>query len=792
MKRIGSVRFYRFLLGAGMMAMSCSALAQDATTTSLTSALNPSIYGQQVTFTAQVTTSGAHSPTGTVDFTSSIAGALGSATLSGRTVTQIASGNYHTCAVLSDSTAACWGRNDYGQLGIGTSGAAQSLPVMVRNMNGTADLTGVRAITAGSEYTCALLTDGSVACWGGNQYGRLGRGAGTQQSLPVRVRSTDGTADLANVESIDAGAFHACAGLTGGTAVCWGLNDWGQLGDGTSGAGNTSPLPVQVIGTAGGTLTGVQNIAAGEYHTCALLRVGNIACWGYNSNGQIGDDTTPGPVTFRPQPGLVLDAFGTAPLQGARAVAVGAYHSCAWWFNGNTRCWGQNLAGQLGNGTTMDSSRPVSVQDSDNISWLGAESMTANGNHTCAILRDGSMVCTGENYAGQLGNGQSGQNRSLPVAVRNPANTGSLTDVQSIAQGLQQTCAVLTNGTATCWGDNTSGQLGTGDQINRSLPTPVSIPTASTASLTTTTAQLAGGAHSITASYGGDADNAASDNTAAPLSQVVDAAATTASLASSATTVRYGTPVTLTATVSVQDPVTSPVVPVGQVIFRAGVDVPLPNTSLDGSGVASVTTSAIPVGARTILADFLASDYRNFDSDFGSAHTSVTVLKAVTATALTSVTPASATYGQNVTLSAQVSVTDGGGTPGGLVEFHVGAMTVSAFPNGAGVATASVTVPTGSYSVTASYVEDASFLGSESTALPLVVSPGTSTVTLSSAPGPIAAAGQSLTLTATVGGPSPLPGVAPSGTAAYASTPWPAPPITSRWMARAARPEPIC
>ena len=177
----------------------------------------------------------------------------------------------HTCALLSDGTAKCWGYNGYGQLGDGTT-SNRYIPVSVSG------LTNAVAIASGAYHTCALLSNGTAKCWGLNNYGQLGDGSTSNRYTPVSVSG------LTNAVAIASGEYHTCALLSDGTAKCWGRNNYGQLGDGST---SNRYIPVSVSG-----LTNAVAIASGEYHTCALLSDGTAKCWGLNNYGQLGDGTT--------------------------------------------------------------------------------------------------------------------------------------------------------------------------------------------------------------------------------------------------------------------------------------------------------------------------------------------------------------------------------------------------------------------------------------------------------------------------------------------------------------------
>ena len=261
-------------------------------------------------------------------------------------VTAIASGQYHVCAITTASGAICWGDNGEGELGNG--GAVYT---------GVADVTGLSSgvgeITSGSYYTCALTTGAAQMCWGEGGNGQLAAGTTTTgTTTPIASLDPAGTAPLTNMLSTAAGYDSACGVVNDGTVLCWGDNSSGELGDGSVSAGN-SFLPVQVVSTSGsGTLGNILELGTGENFTCSVNTTGGVVCWGSNSSGQLGFSGT----TFYDEPKPTQNLSS-----GAIEIAAGYHHACAITKAGRVECWGSNSTGQLGNGTTTDSTAPVTV-----------------------------------------------------------------------------------------------------------------------------------------------------------------------------------------------------------------------------------------------------------------------------------------------------------------------------------------------------------------------------------------------------------------------------------------------
>jgi len=253
-------------------------------------------------------------------------------------VTTLSVGTKHACALVKGGGVKCWGVNAEGQLGDGTTIDRQS-PVDVMGLT-----SGVAAISVGGMHTSALLTNGGVKCWGHNGSGELGDETTIDRLTPVDVVGL-----TSGVSAISAGFYHTCVLLTNGGVKCWGSNWDGRLGDGTTA---TRLIPVDVVGLT----SGVAAVNAGggflRGHTCALMIDGSVKCWGNNTYGQLGDGTTEQCLT-------PVDVVGLS--SGVTAIAVGAYHTCALTTSGGVVCWGSNLHGTLGRGTSAFQTTPVDV-----------------------------------------------------------------------------------------------------------------------------------------------------------------------------------------------------------------------------------------------------------------------------------------------------------------------------------------------------------------------------------------------------------------------------------------------
>jgi alpha-tubulin suppressor-like RCC1 family protein len=401
----------------------------------------------------------------------------GSGGARGPVVSQIVAGADHSCAIVRDGKALCWGRNQYGQLGDGTT-ANRLAPAAVVQAPGGPPLAGVQALALGASHSCARLSEGEVRCWGFNGEGQVGDGTVTIEPphgklTPVPVARSPGGPPLTGVEALALGASHSCARLSEGEVRCWGDNAFGQLGE--AAATVEALAPVAVVQAPGGPpLTGVRALALGFSHSCAGLSGGEVRCWGDNAGGQLGDST----ATVQLAPVAVMQAPGGPPLAGVRALALGIAHSCALLDGGEARCWGRNSLGQLGDGTTTDRLTPVPVLQSQlGLPLTNVRAISVSYSHSCALLEGGEVRCWGDNSSGQLGDGTT-TGRLAPVAVAQSPGGPSLTGVEALALGGSHSCALLGGGEVRCWGGNGVGQLGDGTTTDRLYPLPALIPSA--------------------------------------------------------------------------------------------------------------------------------------------------------------------------------------------------------------------------------------------------------------------------------------------------------------------------
>ncbi len=335
-------------------------------------------------------------------------------------------------------------------------------------------------VAVGSNYACALVAGGGVECWGNNANGRLGNGSTTSGSVPVPVFGLS-----SGVTAVSAGMVSACALLAGGSVECWGANTSGQLGNGTT---TDSSVPVAVVGLS----SGVTAVSVGYDFACAVTASGGVECWGDNANGQLGNGTTTNSSV--PVPTLGLSS-------GATAVSLGYDVGCALLASGGVQCWGDDIEGELGNGSITSSTVPVAVSGLSS----GVSAVSVGSESACALLAGGGVECWGSNNYGEIGNASELSGSSVPIAV-----SGLAGPVTSVSVGSDFACALLAGGGVECWGSNNYGEIGNGTGgggvVSVPTPTPVSSLTSGAAAVSAggsfACALLANGGIECWGSYG--------------------------------------------------------------------------------------------------------------------------------------------------------------------------------------------------------------------------------------------------------------------------------------------------
>jgi alpha-tubulin suppressor-like RCC1 family protein len=378
----------------------------------------------------------------------------------------LSAGGNHNCALKANGAISCWGNNLLGQLGDGSIGIKTNLVAVTGPSGSTGLLTDTLQISAGSGHTCALINDGKVLCWGYNQSGQLGSPAltvGGVQANPIPTVVIDlGT----NTKQITGGYGHTCALKNDGKLLCWGYNQYGQLGNATlTLLGQANPTPTVVVDLG----TDTKQISAGNTHTCALKNDGTVLCWGSNRFGELGNPALVVGTQANPTPTAVI-GLGTDTKQ----ISAGSSYTCALKNDGQVLCWGLNNTGQLG---IIDATAAVQGNPTPTVVMgLGTDTkqITASVQQTCALKNDGAVLCWGDNLYGQLGNSVTvgGQFNPTPTAV-----IGLGTNTRQVTIGFGHTCALKDDGKVLCWGRNQFGELGNpalvvGAQAN---PTPTAV-----------------------------------------------------------------------------------------------------------------------------------------------------------------------------------------------------------------------------------------------------------------------------------------------------------------------------
>lgn len=383
-------------------------------------------------------------------------------------IKSVSTGEHHACALSAQGDVYCWGDGQFGQLGNGLP-YTMTHPTKVPNLKAT-------YVAAGNRQTFAIRTDGTVVGWGANIDGELGIGGTAQADTPVALGTISGAVSVtASGFCSVVGCNQTCTVGATGELWCWGGNQFGQLGNGTK-TPATTPFDLGNLG--------VLYASAGADHTCAVTG-SSVLCWGDNMSGQLGDGTVNPELT---------PVAADINAQGIAGIAAGGNHTCIRYSGtsgcahctngtygtgnqyGSVWCWGSNAVGQIGDASPLatvskrtTASRVVEPGPTGLVPLESVRQIAAITGRTCAVLSDRTVSCWGN----QSWDGSSTSPCNIPCAV------SGLSNVQQIAMADDDfagayACVVQTSGQVECWGSNVYGQLGDGTQTTRSTPLPVS------------------------------------------------------------------------------------------------------------------------------------------------------------------------------------------------------------------------------------------------------------------------------------------------------------------------------
>ncbi len=347
--------------------------------------------------------------------------------------TRITAGYKMTCGIRTSAELYCWGDNEHGQVGDGTSENRDAPTAIGMNLEWNSVYSMV-------DHSCGILTNKIGVCWGNNEHGQVGDGTSVNRNAPTAIIAQN------VLTKVDGGFQHSCAITISKEIKCWGRNQFGQLGSGDD-VNQLAPIGINAQ-------QAWMDITAGSYHTCGTTISNQAYCWGLNQFGQLGNGTT----TNRNSPGQVSEGILWI------SINAGLYHTCGINQSGEAFCWGLNDKNQLGS-TRNQSQWPYPDKVKTENQWI---SISAGRSHSCGLTDTGEALCWGGNQYGQLGDSTQ-IDRALPISVH-----GNHT-WKNVEAGIRHTCGVTTTGMGYCWGNNLDGQLGTYTDLIQSYPKKVVI-----------------------------------------------------------------------------------------------------------------------------------------------------------------------------------------------------------------------------------------------------------------------------------------------------------------------------
>ncbi len=369
-----------------------------------------------------------------------------SGVLAGKTIKQISVGEYHTCAVASDDKAYCWGSNNNGQLGNGSTTSSR-VPVAV-NMSGVLAGKTIKQISVEFSTNCVVASDNKTYCWGGNSNGQLGNDSLTNSNIPVAV-NTSGVLAGKTIKQVNTGGFHTCALAISSKMYCWGLNVNGRLGSSLTSVLSKVPVAVNMSGLLAGKI--IKQMSVGYSSNCVVASDNKVYCWGGNNNGQLGNGST-----ANSRVPVAVNMSGVLAGKTIKQISAGGDHSCVIASDDKLYCWGFNSNGELGNNSSVSSSVPVAVNTDGVLAGKVIKQMSAGFSNTCAVDSGYGIYCWGYNSNGQLGNNSTNNSR-VPTYVYVPKENTTIAAnaVKLRAQYAKKTAATC-QAVAAGWQDVTN------------------------------------------------------------------------------------------------------------------------------------------------------------------------------------------------------------------------------------------------------------------------------------------------------------------------------------------------
>lgn len=374
------------------------------------------------------------------------------------------SNGVHTCAIYKDNQVYCWGKNDYGQLGDGTTNNSIN-PVAV-DTTGVLNGKSIKSVYTNLYHSCAIASDDRVYCWGRN-FGRLGNDDVADSSVPVAV-DVSGVLSGKAVVKVALGNYFSCAITTEGRAYCWGMNNNGNLGTGDY-TNTIVPVAVSTSGLLSGKF--IIDISAGYYgHACVVDSIGDAFCWGDNSSGgRLGNGSEY--IALLP---VAVDKTGVLAGKQLKSISAGTVSTCAVSTDGLGYCWGNGGYGRLGNNSSVNSPYPVEVIMDGALAGKTLKQISAASSHTCALASDNQVYCWGHNAEGQCGYGNTTDSR-VPLKVLPTGVLNGKTIEYALSSAYGHSYAISDEGDVYSWGYNAYGILGDSTTDQRNSPVLMSV-----------------------------------------------------------------------------------------------------------------------------------------------------------------------------------------------------------------------------------------------------------------------------------------------------------------------------